>query len=99
MRAAEAVVLFCYQVKKWIIGLASALGGLGTLVFAGGVGENGPAVRARTRDGMGFLGIELHDWPKRGERGRDLRSCQSGRGPRHQDERRMRDSRRGMQCP
>ena len=61
VRAAEAVALFCYQVKKWIGAFAAALGGLDTLVFAGGIGENAPAVRARTCDGLGFLGIELDD--------------------------------------
>ena len=40
VRAAEAVALFCYQVKKWIGAFAAALGGLDTLVFAGGIGEN-----------------------------------------------------------
>ena len=59
MRAAEAVALFCYQVKKWIGAYAAALGGLDTLVFAGGIGENAPVVRARICDGLGFLGIEL----------------------------------------
>ena len=47
VRAAEAVALFCYQVKKWIGSFAAALGGLDTLVFAGGIGENAPPVRAR----------------------------------------------------
>jgi acetate kinase len=60
-RAAEAVALFCYQVKKWIGGFAAALGGLDTLVFAGGIGENAPAVRARICDGLGFLGIEVEE--------------------------------------
>jgi acetate kinase len=59
VRAAEAVALFCYQVKKWIGAFAAALGGLDTLVFAGGIGENAPTVRARICDGLGFLGIEL----------------------------------------
>ncbi len=59
VRAAEAVALFCYQVKKWIGAFAAALGGLDTLVFAGGIGENAPVVRARICDGLGFLGIEL----------------------------------------
>jgi len=59
VRAAEAVALFCYQVKKWIGAFATALGGLDTLVFAGGIGENAPAVRARICEGLGFLGIEL----------------------------------------
>jgi acetate kinase len=59
VRAAEAVALFCYQVKKWIGAFTAALGGLDTLVFAGGIGENAPTVRARICDGLGFLGIEL----------------------------------------
>ena len=59
VRAAEAVALFCYQAKKWIGSFAAALGGLDTLVFAGGIGENAPPVRERICDGLGFLGIEL----------------------------------------
>jgi len=61
IRAAEAVALFCYQAKKWIGAFAAALGGVDTLVFAGGIGENAPLVRARICDGLGFLGIELSE--------------------------------------
>jgi acetate kinase len=61
VRAAEAVALFCYQVKKWIGAFTAALGGLDTLVFAGGIGENAPMVRARACDGLGFLGVELEE--------------------------------------
>jgi acetate kinase len=61
VRAAEAIALFCYQVKKWIGAFAAALGGLDTLVFAGGIGENAPAIRARICGGLGFLGIELEE--------------------------------------
>jgi acetate kinase len=60
-RAAEAVALFCYQVKKSVGALAAALNGLDTLVFAGGIGENAPTVRSRICDGLGFLGIELDE--------------------------------------
>jgi len=60
-RAAEAVALFCYQARKQIGAYAAALGGLDTLVFAGGIGENAPVVRARTCAGLGFLGIELDE--------------------------------------
>ena len=59
VRAAEAVALFCYQAKKWTGAYAAALGGLDTLVFAGGIGENAAPVRARICDGLAFLGIEL----------------------------------------
>lgn len=61
VRAAEAVALFCYQIKKWIGSFAAALGGLDTLVFAGGIGENAPIVRDRTCNGLEFLGIELDE--------------------------------------
>ena len=59
VRAAEAVALFCYQVKKWIGAFAAALGGLDTLVFAGGIGENAPPIRERVCAGLGFLGLEF----------------------------------------
>ena len=61
VRAAEAIALFCYQAKKWIGAFSAALDGLDTLVFAGGIGENAPTVRARICDGLGFLGIELEE--------------------------------------
>ena len=54
VRAAEAVALFCYQAKKWIGAFAAALGGLDTLVFAGGIGENAPVIRRRICDGTGL---------------------------------------------
>jgi acetate kinase len=61
IRAAEAVALFCYQAKKWIGSFAAVLGGLDTLVFAGGIGENAPVIRARICDGLSFLGIEMSE--------------------------------------
>ena len=42
---------------------AAALGGLDTLVFAGGIGENAPVIRERICDGLAFLGIELKPAP------------------------------------
>jgi len=77
VRAAEAVALFCYHVKKWIGAFAAALGGLDTLVFAGGIGENAPPVRARICDGLGFLGIELDG--KRNETNEGVISTVAGR--------------------
>ncbi len=61
IRAAEAVALFCYQTKKWIGAFAAVLGGLDTLVFAGGIGENSPVIRSRVCEGLGFDGIELDE--------------------------------------
>jgi len=61
IRAAEAISLFCYQTRKWIGAFAAALGGLDTLVFAGGIGENSPIVRSRICENLEFLGIELDE--------------------------------------
>ena len=61
VRAAEAVALFCYQVRKWIGAFAAALGGLDTLVFAGGIGENNAVIRERVCAGLDFLGITLEE--------------------------------------
>ena len=60
VRAAEAVALFCYQAKKWIGAFTAALGGLDTLVFAGGIGENSALIRERICENLGFLGIEIN---------------------------------------
>ena len=59
VRAGEAVAIFCYQIRKWIGAFAAALGGLDTLVFAGGIGENAAVVRARICQELGFLGVDL----------------------------------------
>jgi acetate kinase len=61
VRAAEAVALFCYQAKKCLGAYTAALGGLDTLVFAGGIGEHAAPVRARICEGLGFLGLELNE--------------------------------------
>jgi acetate kinase len=58
-RAALAVAIFCYQAKKWVGSFAAALGGVDTLVFAGGIGENAPSIRKGICDGLGFLGIRI----------------------------------------
>lgn len=58
-RALEAIELFCYQVKKLIGAYAATLGGLDTLIFSGGIGENSPVIRTRICEGLSFLGIEL----------------------------------------
>jgi acetate kinase len=76
VRAAEAVALFCYQAKKWIGSFAAALGGLDTLVFAAGIGENAALIRERICDGLGFLGIELD--PKRNAKNAPLISADGG---------------------
>jgi acetate kinase len=60
-RAAEAVESFCYQAKKGIGSYAAVLGGVDTIVFAGGIGENCPSVRSRICADLEFLGVELDE--------------------------------------
>jgi acetate kinase len=60
-RARDALALFCYQAKKWIGSFAAALGGVDTLVFAGGIGENAPLIRLRICENLQFLGIHLDE--------------------------------------
>lgn len=60
-RAAEAVNLFCYQVKKWIGSYMAVLEGLDTIIFSGGIGENEPVIRTRICQGFTYAGIELDE--------------------------------------
>ncbi len=61
VRAAEAVAIFCYHIRKWIGAYAAALGGLDTLVFAGGIGEHAAEIRWRICGDLRFLGIALDE--------------------------------------
>ena len=60
-RAADAINLFCYYVKKWIGAFTAVLGGVDTIVFSGGIGENIPSIRSRICNGLEFLGIEIDE--------------------------------------
>jgi len=72
-RAKEAIELFCYQVKKSIGALAASIGGISTLVFTGGMGENAPRIRAKICEGLEFLGVILD--PEQNEEGARLISA------------------------
>lgn len=58
-RALEAIELFCYQARKFLSALAGVLGGLDTLIFTAGIGENMPRIRRRICQRLDFLGIYL----------------------------------------
>lgn len=59
IRAADAVNLFCYQVQKTIGSFAAVLGGVDSLIFAGGIGENSFIIREKICNGLRHLGIHL----------------------------------------
>jgi acetate kinase len=58
-RAALALDMFCYRVRKYIGGYFAALGTLDAVVFTGGIGENSAVVRARSCERLSGLGIVL----------------------------------------
>jgi acetate kinase len=68
-RAREAIDLFVYRIIREIGSLTAALGGVGALVFAGGIGENDAATRAEVIEGCRWAGVTLDQ--KRNEAGRD----------------------------
>ena len=60
-RAALAVEMFCYRVKKQIGAYLAVLGGADAVVFGGGIGENSPPVRSRICTGMEWCGMIIDD--------------------------------------
>lgn len=64
--AAEAVDLFVYRIGREIGSLAAAMGGLDTLVFTAGIGENAPLVRKRISVAAVWLGVGLDEERNRG---------------------------------
>jgi len=57
--AAQAVEMFCYQVRKHIGAFTAILSGLDTLVFTGGIGERAAPVRWEVCAGLAYSGIRL----------------------------------------
>lgn len=57
--AALALELFAQRAAREISAMACALGGLETLVFTGGIGENGAAMRGRIAARLAFLGVAV----------------------------------------
>ena len=60
-RAQTALEMFAYRVKKYIGSYAAAMGGVDTIIFTGGIGENDTETRKRVLNGLEFLGIELDE--------------------------------------
>jgi acetate kinase len=58
-RALLAIDLFCYRARKYVGAYLAAMGGADAVVFAGGIGENSPEVRARICAGLEWLGLAV----------------------------------------
>jgi acetate kinase len=74
--AAEAIELFCHQLRKHVGALAAVLGGIDTLVFTGGIGEHAAPVRWETCRGLEHLGVRLD--PERNARHDPVVSADAG---------------------
>ncbi|PKN77037.1 MAG: acetate/propionate family kinase [Deltaproteobacteria bacterium HGW-Deltaproteobacteria-10] len=61
IRCEKAISTFCYRARKYIGAYSAALGGLDTLIFTGGIGENSAEIRARICQGMEAFGIFVYD--------------------------------------
>ncbi|MBO4899445.1 MAG: acetate kinase [Lachnospiraceae bacterium] len=55
----RAIETYCLRVAKYIGSYAAAMNGVDAICFTAGVGENGPMVRAKICDYLGFMGVEL----------------------------------------
>lgn len=60
-RAKLALDMFIYRIKKYVGSYIAAMGGVDTIVFTGGIGENVEVVRKGVCENMEFLGIKLDE--------------------------------------
>ena len=58
-RAALAVDMFNYGVKKYIGAYAAAMGGVDAIIFTAGVGENSADQRMAIASGLEFMGVKM----------------------------------------
>jgi len=58
-RVRLAIEMFCYRARKYVGSFLAAMGGADAVVFAGGIGENSPGIRARICDGLSWAGLHL----------------------------------------
>jgi acetate kinase len=70
-RARLAVDVFCYRLRKYVAAYVGVLGGADAVVFTGGIGENAPAVRARSVAGLDAMGIAVDPARNEDARGRE----------------------------
>lgn len=70
-RAALALDVFHYRVRKYIGAYAAAMGGVDAIVFTAGLGENSAESRREICKGLEFLGVSIDD-EKNSQRGKQI---------------------------
>lgn len=58
-RAKLTIDILIHQIKRFIGGYAAEMGGVDTIIFTGGIGENDGGVRERVCKEMEFLGLKI----------------------------------------
>lgn len=58
-RAVRTLKCFAYRVRKYIGAYAASMGGLDSIVFTGGIGENSSKIRAMVCHRLEFLGVRI----------------------------------------
>jgi acetate kinase len=71
-RAKLALEMYHYRIKKYIGSYIAALGGLDILIFAGGIGENGPETREDVCKNLEYLGIKIDKSKNDKMRGKEM---------------------------
>lgn len=57
--AAEAIDLFCLRIAGEVARLSTSMGGIDSLVFTAGIGENQPGIRAKVAERLAWAGVQL----------------------------------------
>jgi acetate kinase len=70
-RAHLAVEVFCYRLRKYVAAYAGVLAGVDGVAFAGGIGENAPAIRARSLIGLDAFGLSVDPGRNQAVRGEE----------------------------
>lgn len=59
-RAKLAIRMFCWRARKYVGAYLAAMGGADAIVFAGGIGENAPEIRAEICNGLECAGLTVN---------------------------------------
>lgn len=70
-KAALALTMYAYRVKKFIGAYAAIMNGVDAIVFTGGVGENDFNIRRMICQNMEYLGLEFDEVANHGIKGQD----------------------------
>jgi acetate kinase len=70
-RAKLALSMYTYRIRKYIGSYAAVMGGLDTIIFTGGIGENSDYIRGEVVKGLEFLGLDFDFDANNGSRGEE----------------------------